>query len=334
MNFKIIFYPGTHGHYVEFVLNKIVYGNKIDLIDPIGELGTSHSMKTNESYQQHSQFRCMHYDKNVEQNEFFIKIDFDADDDITVLQLNLKRGHDYNIDPDTLHLNTYNKLHGKYGMYGPDFNGANNIIDCVNQYYSLEPYYNIKDPAWPDIKTLDEFYNLPKHILNECIQVFGYKPVYINETYPDAPQWVLRSIFKSWFHNTQKRPSSIMKECDNFKNVYKLSLRNLYNTKKFKNEILNIGKYLSLDFDLNNFSDEVHKKFIDRVPYLTSKIKCETILKCLCNGQDMPIGQLNVVEQGYLNFVVEKTFNVSMPEEQQIFFKTTNDISNYIDAVK
>ena len=37
-------------------------------------------------------------------------------------------------------------------------------------------YYGIKDPSWPDCLTSEGFEKLPKHIQQECIEVFGYQP--------------------------------------------------------------------------------------------------------------------------------------------------------------
>lgn len=34
-------------------------------------------------------------------------------------------------------------------------------------------YNNVKDSAWPDSKSIDEFYKLPEHIQHECINTFG-----------------------------------------------------------------------------------------------------------------------------------------------------------------
>jgi len=34
-------------------------------------------------------------------------------------------------------------------------------------------YNNVKDVAWPEAKSIDDFYNLPEHIQNECINTFG-----------------------------------------------------------------------------------------------------------------------------------------------------------------
>lgn len=330
---KIVFYPGTHGHYVEYVLNKMLHGDKIvELDDFFGTLGTSHKIKSNKSYIQHKTFGCFGalfqegagiiLDK-LDSEEFFILINPEEDDDLTAMQLRLKRGSDLNIDPDELHHNTYHKLDDiKY----------TEMIECINRYFSIKPYYNIKDPSWTDIESIEDFHNLPDYIKNECIDVFGFNPVYINSQYPDAPKWVLKCIFKSWFYDSMQRPFSVMQKYVNFKNVYKLNYRNLYNADKFKKDIQNIMAQLNLKFDPGNFSNSLHSEFVSRVPYLALKDQYMAILKFLNDGIDQPIPELNSVEQAYLDFKIEKTFNIIMPEEKQEYFTSTGEILEYIKS--
>lgn len=45
-----------------------------------------------------------------------------------------------------------------------------------------EFYSQIRDPAWPNCDSEDEFDSLPEHIKNECVQVFGYQPGQFRKT--------------------------------------------------------------------------------------------------------------------------------------------------------
>jgi organic radical activating enzyme len=48
----------------------------------------------------------------------------------------------------------------------------------------IECYNRIKDPAWPDCETLNDFYNLPTHIQSECHDVHRLSPeIWLNEVY-------------------------------------------------------------------------------------------------------------------------------------------------------
>jgi hypothetical protein len=188
---------------------------------------------------------------------------------------------------------------------------------------------NIKDESWPAISSVDDFYNLPKHILDECINVFGYKPIQITENHPDAPRWVLRSIFKSWFFDQSMRPSNKLSLINNHPTVYNLPLRSLYNTDSFKQEIINIGKFFNVKINLDNFSDQVHQQFVDMVPYKESTVKCEKIINSIDNHEHFQIA-LNVVEEGYVNYCIEQKFGITMPEETEQYFNDTGELSAYV----
>jgi hypothetical protein len=328
----IIFYAGTHGNFVEFVLNKIMRGDKIHRINPLGGLGTSHSQRDDDNYLSNRLFECRpteYFDHQIV-DQPFIKIDFDSSEDIFVIQLNLKRGEDYNIDPDNLEQDTYQKLFGKYGYHGKDSHGPDKIIDDINKFTDLTPYYNIKDESWPAINSVDDFYNLPTHILDECINVFGYKPIQITESRPHAPRWVLRSIFKSWFYNQSSRPSTKLSSIVESASGYKLQLKNLYDINIFKQEIINIGKFFNIEMNLDDFSDQVHQQFIDMIPYQRSKFNCERIINSINNQEHFQI-TLNVVEEGYVDYCLEQKFGITMPEETEQYFMNTNELSVYIN---
>ena len=325
----IIFYPGTHGHYLEFVLNKAIHGDKICRVNPLGISGTSHTQNFDFNYRRYRIFKANHPWQVDIPTQPYLAIDFDSTDDIFVVQLLLKRGGDNNLDPDTLEHRTYEKWSKKPLLHGKDLCKIDNMINGINKFTDLTPYYNIKDESWPAIASVDDFYNLPIHILDECINVFGYKPIEISETRPDAPRWVLRSIFKSWFYNQSDRPSSQLIVPNQHTTVYNLPLRNLYHIDSFKQEIINIGKFFDIKLNIDNFSPHIHQQFIDMVPYLESKFNCERIINSIDTCDQFQI-KLNVVEEGYVNYCLEQKLGITMPEETEHYFKDTSELSAFV----
>ena len=322
---EILFYPGTHGNYLEFILNKFLYGDKIIQSNPLGSLGTSHP-QYDDNYRF---FKGVH--QNFVNHNSVIKIDFGSEDDLFVMQLNLKRGGDADIDLDTLTENTYFQLLNKFGPNGED--GPNKIIECINQYSEIDSYYHIKDKTWPDIADIDDFYNLPAHIIEECINQFKFKPFVLNEKHPHAPRYVLRDIFKSWFYNKSWYPSVNMKLIEqSYKNskIYKIPLRNLYNLDLFIKELKNIEKYFNLIFTDWNLTD-LHKRFVDKVPYKNSVQNCNNIISSVKNFIDVPI-DVNVIEESFIDFKIEKEYNILMPVDQEKYFVNTLELKMYIDS--
>lgn len=56
------------------------------------------------------------------------------------------------------------------------FHAKRNKIPQRNKTIFLESYRQIRDASWPDISTVEDFYNLPDHIQKECVEVHGFSP--------------------------------------------------------------------------------------------------------------------------------------------------------------
>jgi hypothetical protein len=331
---KIIFYPGTHGHYIEFVLNTLATKTKY-VNNPIDPGGTFHNATGTVTYKKNRFFECYHPDqtlmkynmdtiiKHIKEDEFFIKINFESVEDVTVQQLSLRRGPNISIDLELLTENTYNKLVSA---------GLQGVIDNINRYSDITPYNKIKDPSWPDISSANDFWNLPENIINECVSVFGFEPFYLDEHNTNAPRWVIRNMFKSWFYQAPPSKTPDFTICNNtqFPNMYSLSLRNIYDIDLFKQELIDIGNYSGMDFDLDYFSESIHNDYVSKVPNKNSRQLCENVFDAVKNNIDILI-ILNISEESYVEYLCENYFKIKFPMYKKNFFETTGELRKYID---
>jgi len=321
---KIVYYPGTYGAYLEFVLNRCLLGEGLPDTNIVSKSNTCHDAVWALNM---SKFNIQDYFKSdhqwdIKANEKFIKIDFDASDDILVLQLLFKRAGNQNIDTNSLELDTYFTLVN----LANSCKEASKIINCINQYTDITPYDNIKDPSWPDITSVDDFWNLPKHIINECIDVFEFHPVELSARHPNAPRWVLRHMFKTWFKTNLELPTTQMNTYNHHPGIYRLNLNNFYNVNLFKEELQKIRKYFNLDINLDYFSEDMYNKVITSSSlYKDSGRKCEQLIQSVYDRDHVPIN-LNVFEEGYISYLLEKNFKLSIPMEKKRFFSNTSEI--------
>jgi hypothetical protein len=111
----IDFVAGTHGNYLEFVLNKLIYGDQLLQATPFNDLGASHSKHT-ENYQQHRFFRCDHWHRYsaAMPAKDVVSIQFGADDLLPLMTVSLLRAADQNIHDNDLQHNTYHKLNNEF----------------------------------------------------------------------------------------------------------------------------------------------------------------------------------------------------------------------------
>lgn len=327
-----MFHPGTHGNYLTFVLNQCLLGDKFLVDNPFSQLGTSHAKIWDidwNLFQNQIHFRGYHQDKIslLQKNEKFIKIDFDTTDNLIVMQLVLKRGGDGNIDVDDMCKDTYHKLINHVDLR------VRAIIDHINQYIDISPYYNIKDHNWPDINTVSDFFCLPQQIIDECKNIFDFVPVDLSAERPDAPRWVLRNIFKSWFTDKNYDPALEMKLLDQFPEVYKFNLHSFYDFDAMNLELKKISSFFDLKLNLNNFSKSLHNEFVSRVPFRDTLRICNNLLAAIINQTNAKI-DLNVFCEGYLDFLVEKQFGITLPLHREKYFSSTQEIVYYINQYR
>ena len=333
---KIIFFPGTHGHYVEFVLNTLATRTTIKS-NPIDPGGTFHNATGTINYIKNRSFKCYHPGtknhpkyldpiQEINQDEFFIKIHFDAEEDVTVQQLALRRGPNISIDLESFTNDTYNKL------MSMNCDDALEIIDNINQYSDITPYNNIKDASWPDISSVEDFWNLPEHIINECVNEFEIVPFYLDKNRTDIPRWVIRSMFKSWFYKSPPSKETEYADCNTqqFPKMYLLNLRNIYNVELFKQDLINIGNICNMDFDLKCFSEDTHQDYVAKVPNKDSKQLCNDVVDAVKNNKNLAIA-LNISEESYVEYLCEKHYNIKFSMFREKFFNDTDTLRKYID---
>jgi hypothetical protein len=111
MIIPIEFVPGTHGHFLEIVLNKFFNVTSVNF-DPFNTLGASHVVE--KSYLDSRIFVARHWYEDpinkLTEFDHVISIQFDQDDLLLVSSLSLLRADPHHIDIDLLEVDTYHKL--------------------------------------------------------------------------------------------------------------------------------------------------------------------------------------------------------------------------------
>ena len=150
------FVAGTHGHFVEYVLNRSLGYCKREF-DPFTSLGTSHYRP--KEYLDRREIVCEHwFEKDpsaMSGAPKSIRIVFDQDDLLLVSSLSLLRSADLNIDNDTLHISTVEKLSNRY------------YADTLEKIYLAYDYLDREQDS------------IPRNVLREFFK-FGFRDPDIN----------------------------------------------------------------------------------------------------------------------------------------------------------
>jgi len=300
----IDFQGGAHGNFLEFVCNKIAGVVQSGTL-PFNGLGAAHD----QMYCAEPVFLSGHYSFLPNLHKKFkriISIRIEPADLLPLVQISLLRAGDYGYDNDQLEINTFNKLNNENYRW---------VLDAlINGFFTnqtRDSYNAVRDPSWPDVNNLDDFYQLPEHIRAECIQQHGLVLVELSEKRPDCPRRLLREFFKIGFQNpsqhgfiTQQQKAQYNADDD----VYVFPFRCFYGHELFLSEIQKIAAWAGIPYECEQEIGEIHQAFLTRQPYKDSKNKCDLLIQNIVGGQQRSPVKVTMLEEAYINAVLDQDY--------------------------
>ena len=285
MTIPIDFVAGSHGNFLETILNK--YFNVIGVDDTFTASGTSH--RKTAFYNRNKLFEAKHWfelfpEEYIARFDRFISIQFDQDDLLLLSSVSLLRAADMNIDNNCLEVDTRNKLNNRFYSY---------IIEQIDQAY---PFL---DPAEASI---------PRNILREFFK-FGFRDP---------------NVHGFWTKQTQMRYPEQAK-------VFVFKFKSFYNIDSLVAQIKELETFLGMRFDFSPEFYQHHQKFLSFIPYIKHKQICDHLIECVQSGIDIEVPDLSLFQESYINGNLERIYKKEMPFHAVDYFKSTNDMLQYIE---
>ena len=285
---------GAHGNYLEFVYNKIA---GIAIGTPFNSLGASH----NKLYTEKKIFHGDHYSFWPRPMVFdkIISIQIDAEDLLLLQQISLLRAGDYGYDNNQLEIDTFNKLNNRHYKWILE-----NIIQNFFANQIQNSYNAVRDTSWPDATTLEDFRNLPDWIKKECAELHQLELLELSSDCPNCPRTILREFFQIGFEQPENSGFIVRQsqaKYDSTKQVYWWPYRCFYNTTEFLQEIKKVADWANISYNCQDAIEELHNEFLQRQPYINSKIKCNKIIKEIQNNMIPNLMDITLIEEAYVN---------------------------------
>ena len=290
----IDFQGGAHGNYLEFVCNKIA---GIAIGTPFNSAGASH----NKLYTAKKIFYSDHYSFRPRPMVFdkIISIQIDTDDLLLLQQISLLRAGDYGYNNNQLEINTFNKLNNQ------DYKWVlENIVQNFFANQIQNSYNAVRDPAWPDVTTLEDFRNLPNWIKKECLEQHKLELLELSPERPDCPRSILQEFFQIGFLHPEQHGFIVRQQqakYDLTKQVYQWPFGCFYNMTAFLQEIKKVAEWAEISYTCQSDIEQLHHEFLQRQPYKNSKVKCNTIIKEIQSGELPNLDNINLIEEAYIN---------------------------------
>lgn len=165
----------------------------------------------------------------------------------------------------------------------------------------------------------------------------AYPTHQISEQNPDCPRFVLREFFKFGFKDPKSH--GLIKELEKLKyppghEIFDFAFRDFYDSTRFFNRMNDLAKWCDATIDNLDSLFEVHQTFLNHQLYKNDKTQADAVISCVQNKQQMLIPKLKLLQESYINGVLENIYNIEMPYEQLDYFSNTLDIVNLIDSHK
>jgi hypothetical protein len=320
----IDFQGGSHGNYLEFVCNKFLAKIPVAIDTPFNSLGASHGKQ----YLDKKEFVCDHYSvfKEPIPPGRVVSIQITTDDLLALQCISLLRAGDYDINPDQLDINTYNKLNNRDYRWVLD-----NLCDKYFTDQILTSYQAIADPSWPCITSIAEYSQLPESIRTECETVHGLQLYQFGAESPDCPRYILREFFKFGFAKPNEHGFIVhqhLMQYNSEHNVYVFPYSSFYQLDTFTVEISKLATWMNVLFEPNSDFVSLHNEFLKRQVYKTIKHDCDVIVDKIIHGDDFVLPKLNVVQEAYIDSRIEHLTGVSVPLNQTEWYSHSQQIRN------
>lgn len=294
---QIDFQGGAHGNYLEFVCNTMC-GVTQGL--PFNPAGASHL----KNYTGRKVFYAGHYSyqsKNLE--EKIVSIQITKDDLLPLSQISLLRAGDYGYNNNDLEVDTYHKLNNlDYGWV------LDKLIDGFFKDQVQQSYNNVRDPSWPDIKTIDDYNALPATIQHECKNVHKLELLELSENYPNCPRSVLREFFQIGFEHPDQQGFMYRQNTMidyGTRSVCVFPFECFYNTDRFVQQVKKIATWAGIQYNQHDRIVEMHEEFLRRQPYAHSKTRCDAIVQNIMQNQSVDDAR-DLLEEAYINAQLKK----------------------------
>ena len=112
--------------------------------------------------------------------------------------------------------------------------------------------------------------------------------------------------------------------------VFDFAFEKFYNTEMFVDQIKVLAKWYDTNIQNVDGLVELHQQFLDKQIFKNSKIQADSVIGAVQQRQEMPISGLSLLQESYINGVLERVYNIEMPFAQPVYFSNTNQIIKHL----
>ena len=180
-----------------------------------------------------------------------------------------------------------------------------------------------------DKNTFNKFNNDSYSSVNDDLKNnFLPKDTIFNEHFPDCPRSVLRDYFRvclssKSFHNIFEVQNTILKD----NNAFVFDFCNFHNGNLI-DKLTELFDYFNVEIKNIDVAKQMYSEFLTKQPAFSMQVACDNILHNI-RYREVKELNLNILEESYIAYNLEKEYNISCPMENE-FFKSTSFIISFL----
>lgn len=170
-----------------------------------------------------------------------------------------------------------------------------------------------------------------KNLIKEITQ--AYPSIVLSDDSPDCPRYILREFFKFGFKDYHTHGLLLELKKMNYgldHQVFDFAFKKFYNTEMFVDQVKVLAKWHHTNIKNIDELVELHQQFLDKQIYKNSKIQADSVIVAVQQRKEMLISGLNLLQESYINGVLERMYNIEMPFAQPVYFSNTNEIMKHL----
>lgn len=164
----------------------------------------------------------------------------------------------------------------------------------------------------------------------------------INTAYPDCklsinnpncPRYILREFFKFGFKDPQTHGFAEKLKLLHYPsehNVIDFPYSSFYNCELFLKDFKKLSVWCNGIYYNEDSLRDVWTTFIENQIYKNYKLQCDKIIESIIALESTSIPKLALLQESYINGILEKRFEIEMPFFQDVYFKSTDEIIDHL----
>jgi hypothetical protein len=174
-----------------------------------------------------------------------------------------------------------------------------------------------------------------KDLLNEINTAYRKQGININQDNPNCPRYILREYFKFGFTDTST--NGFMRKLEELtysadKRVFEFKFDWFYDSDKFLQQLDNLSKWYDTTLLHTDMIVTLHKTFLSKQIFKDHKSQCDDIIDCVNKRQSKFLPELTVLQESYINAILEQMYQIEMPFMQEKYFNSTQEIVQYLNV--